>query len=173
MDPLTLRKRLNQLNGSTALGLAVARLGGADVRPGPRGLWLAEGYRLRFPVAGAFTVGNVVITPETVRTLCDQIPGTLEHEDRHASQWAWCFGLPFLPAYVASMAWSWVRTGDRAAACWFEQEAGLASGGYSETPRRRALRLRWRDSRCRRRRLTSNGSAASASGVSMRWFSNW
>lgn len=142
MDRLQLRRRLNLMNGSTVLGLAIARLGRARVRPGPRGLLLAEGYRLRFPAAGAFTVGNVIITAQPdVRNLTLALETSLEHEDRHATQWAWC-GPVFLPAYVATMAWSWLRTGDRAAACWFETDAGLASGGYSETPRRRAERER-------------------------------
>ena len=43
----------------------------------------------------------------------------------------------FLPLYLLTMAWSWLRTGDRAAACWFEVSAGLADGGYQQVPTRR------------------------------------
>ena len=121
----------NRVNLSTPLGLAVARLGRAEVSPGPRGLLLADGYRLPFPVAGAFTVGDVLITAgrwERHRA------GLLEHEERHSWQWFWCAGLPFLPVYGACLVWSVLRTGDRAAANVFERRAGLALGGYREVP---------------------------------------
>ena len=39
--------------------------GGATIKRGPRGLFLGEGYRFGFPVAGAFTVGNVITTSST------------------------------------------------------------------------------------------------------------
>lgn len=121
----------NQVNLSTPLGLAMARLGRATMRPGPRGLLLAEGYRLPFPVAGAFTVGDVVLT---AGEFDPQRPGLLEHEERHSWQWFWCGGLPFLPAYGALLVWSLLRTGDRAAGNAFERRAGLALGGYREVP---------------------------------------
>ena len=47
------------------LGLAIAKLGRATIRRGPRGLFLCEGYKLKFPIAGAFTVGNVITTGST------------------------------------------------------------------------------------------------------------
>jgi hypothetical protein len=119
----------NRVNLSTPLGLAVARLGRAEVRPGPRGLLLAEGYRLPFPVAGAFTVGDVLVTAGRWER---HRPGLLEHEERHSWQWFWWGGLPFLPAYGACLVWSVLRTGDRAAANAFERRAGLALGGYRE-----------------------------------------
>ena len=121
----------NRANLSTVLGLAVARLGRAQVRTGPRGLLLAERYRLPFPVAGAFTVGDVLITAGVWDR---HRPGLLEHEERHSWQWFWCAGLPFLPAYGAGMLWSVLRTGDRAAANVFERRAGLGLGGYRELP---------------------------------------
>lgn len=120
----------NFVNLSTPLGLAIARMGKARVRPGPAGLVLAEGYRLRFPIAGAFTVGNVIITGSDFELLQRAHPDILDHESRHAWQWLVCLGLPFLPLYVLAMAWSWARTGDRAARNVFERAAGLASGGY-------------------------------------------
>jgi hypothetical protein len=131
--PDRVRRLGTRVNLSTALGLVVARLGRASVRPGPRGLLLADGYRLPFPVAGAFTVGDVLITGgrwERHRS------GLLEHEERHSWQWFWCAGLPFLPAYGACLLWSVLRTGDRAAANLFERRAGLARGGYREVPLR-------------------------------------
>ena len=132
-----LRSFGNLLNLSTPLGLVVARVGRARVRPGPRGTYIAEGYRLRFPIAGAFTVGNVILTAgsfEGERRTCSA--STFAHEERHCWQWLALGGLPFLPAYAAAMAWSWLRTGDRAAANVFERLAGLEQGGYCERPRR-------------------------------------
>jgi hypothetical protein len=55
----------NMINLTTPGGLAVAVIGGAKIRRGPRGLFLCEGYRLKFPVAGAFTIGNVITTGST------------------------------------------------------------------------------------------------------------
>jgi hypothetical protein len=49
----------NIVNLSTPLGLLVAAVGCARLRPGPRGLVLASGYRLPVPSAPAFTIGNV------------------------------------------------------------------------------------------------------------------
>lgn len=127
--PLRVRAAVNVLNLSTPLGLAVARLGGAAIRPWTRGLFLAEGYRLRFPVAGAFTIGNVVTTASTIEALRRRHPDVLAHEDRHA--WQWCVTGPlFLPLYVAGAAWSWLRAGDPAVRNVFERHAGLVSGGY-------------------------------------------
>ena len=58
---MRLRSGLNAVNGSTALGLLVARAGGAVARSGPAGLVVAHGYRRRLPLGFAFTVGDVVI----------------------------------------------------------------------------------------------------------------
>ena len=131
------RNLANWCNLSTPLGLAVAKAGGATLSRGHGGLWLAENYRLPFPIAGAFTVGSVVIA---VGRRWDDLeqrgPGTLAHEENHTWQWAWMMGLPFLPAYTACMAWSWLRTGDRASANFFERDADLLLGGYREAPRR-------------------------------------
>jgi hypothetical protein len=128
------RRVANLLNLSTPLGLAVARTGGARRRPGPYGLVLAEGYRFRFPVAGAFTVGDVVITARTFDVLLQSLPALLVHEERHSRQYAVFVGLPYLPLYTLAMAWSVVRTGDRASANVFERDAGLVAGGYRERP---------------------------------------
>lgn len=121
----------NCINLTTPVGIGVALLGKARRRPGPRGLILAEEYRLKFPIAGAFTIGNVVITPHRFdEQRLRRFPGLIEHEERHSWQWTFCLGLPFLPLYLLAMAWSWLRTGDRASHNFFEVRAGLRSGGY-------------------------------------------
>lgn len=126
-----LRRRalINVLNLSTPLGLAVARLGGAAVRRGPDGLLLGEHYRLKLPVAGAFTIGNVVTTKHTFARLEFIEPRVLGHEGRHATQWS-RLGLAFLPAYALASGWSWLRYGDPATGNFFEQGAGLVTGCY-------------------------------------------
>ncbi len=57
-----LRRLINLINLSTVTGLLIAGVGGASLSRGPHGLVLANGYRLPFPQAGAFTVGDVVIS---------------------------------------------------------------------------------------------------------------
>jgi hypothetical protein len=126
----------NIANLSTPLGALVAVAGHARLRRGPRGLVLAEGYRLPFPVAGAFTVGSVIITRETFAAKLARSPGLLRHEERHSWQYLYCLGLPFFAAYGGALVWSLLRTGDLAAANFFERQAGLADGGYRERPRR-------------------------------------
>lgn len=138
MSPLSraqsIRRLANLVNLSTPLGLAIATAGRATRRPGPNGLTLAEGYTIPFPPAGAFTVGNVVISPVTFEELIGRNPTVMEHEDVHAWQYCWCAGLPFLPLYVLAAGWSWLRTGDVASGNVFERGAGLARGGYTEAP---------------------------------------
>jgi hypothetical protein len=124
----------NIANLTTPLGLLVALVGRARIRGGPRGLLLAEGYRLPFPVAGAFTVGNVIATPTTFAERLQRLPRLLEHEERHSWQYLCCLGLPFYIVYVVMMGWSMLRTGDRAARNTFERMAGLAAGGYQDRP---------------------------------------
>ncbi|GAA4885483.1 hypothetical protein [Serinicoccus chungangensis] len=130
------RHLLNWVNLSTPLGLAVAGLGGARIRRGPSRCYLADHYRWSFPVAGVFTIGDVVISRHDLDRLAAHRPGLLDHELTHARQWAACLGLPFLPLYLASMGWSWLRTGDRAARSVFERHAGLERGGYVDVPAR-------------------------------------
>ncbi|WP_233550947.1 hypothetical protein [Amnibacterium setariae] len=130
----------NLVNGSTALGVLLARLGRARIRRGPHGLLIADGVRLPLRGAGAMTVGNVVLVPGSAGALVGALPRVLEHESRHASQWLRWGGLPFLPAYLLGAAWSLVVSGDRAAHNPFERAAGLADGGYQDVPRRRLRR---------------------------------
>jgi len=129
----------NALNGTTALGLIVAKLGGTTVKLGANDIFFAEGYRLPFPVAGAFTIGNVVTTGSDFTRLTGVFPRVLVHEAKHTRQFAW-LGLGFGPVHAVAMAWSWLRSGDRASRNPLERAAGLADGGYTERP----LRPIWR-----------------------------
>ncbi len=124
-----LRETANWVNLSTPAGLALAWLGRAEISRGPHGLRLATGYGLGFPVATAFTVGSVVLTRRSPGWL-EERPHLLAHEERHASQYAMCGGLPFIPLYLLATAYSQWKVGDRAAANVFERLAGLESGGY-------------------------------------------
>ncbi|MEU1391311.1 MULTISPECIES: hypothetical protein [unclassified Nonomuraea] len=123
------RRAVNYLNLATPLGLLISFVGGAARRPGPDGLILAFGYRYRFPVAGAFTVGNVVLTR------WDELDDRLiRHEGRHATQWACCAGLPMLPLYLLAMLLSVVVCGHQASYNVFERLADLDDGGYPRAP---------------------------------------
>lgn len=132
MTSWAIRHVANGVNLSTPLGLLVARVGGARVRPGPMRLHLADHYRFGFPVADVFTIGDVVLSRHDLDHLLARSPTLLEHEEAHSRQWMCCLGMPFLPCYVAAMGWSWLRTGDRAARNVFERRADLAKGGYAE-----------------------------------------
>ncbi len=128
---LAVRNLSNWVNLSTPLGMLVATAGGARLRRGPRGLWLADGYRLRYPNGSAFTIGNVICTGHRdLNELFAARPGLVEHEESHSWQWTMCVGLPFLPLYLASSAWSLVRLGDPAIGNHFERQADLVDGGY-------------------------------------------
>ena len=115
----------------------IARIGRATIRRGPRGLFLGEGYRLKFPVAGAFTVGNVITTGSDLgrdahalaARCCSTRSGT-------PGSTSYCLGLPFYPAYAVCMGWSMLRTGDRAARNFFERQAGLADRRLRRRPAR-------------------------------------
>jgi hypothetical protein len=130
-----LKRGLNWVNLSTPLGLLVARVGGATVRPGPRGLLVASGYRPRFPAASAFTVGNVVLTRHRPGWLLHR-PRLVAHEERHTWQYVAVLGVPLLPLYsvAAGLSWLWAR--DFASHNPFERLAGLGDGGYA-VPRHR------------------------------------
>jgi hypothetical protein len=127
------RRTINMVNLTTPAGLLLVKAGGAVLRPGPGGLILAEGYKLPFPTGGAFTVGNVVGTRTSFAALQARYPRVLVHEARHSTQYA-CLGVFFWPIYFAMMAYSMIRTGDRASRCLLERLAGLEDGGYVEKP---------------------------------------
>lgn len=124
----------NFVNLSTVVGLSVAKLGRASIKRGPRGLYFGEGYRFRFPIAGAFTIGNVLTTSTTWDKMLDKYPDLIKHEEGHTWQYLYCLGLPYYAPYVVFMGWSVLRTGDRAAQNFFERQAGLAMGGYIDYP---------------------------------------
>jgi hypothetical protein len=124
----------NMVNLTTPIGLLVALVGRARIRRGPRGLFVGEGYRLKFPVASAFTIGSVITTTRTWPEELRRNPRLFDHEERHTWQYLYCIGLPFYPAYGVCLAWSMLRTGDRAARNFFERQAGLADGGYRDVP---------------------------------------
>ncbi|WP_245934642.1 DUF4157 domain-containing protein [Arthrobacter psychrolactophilus] len=130
---LRVRAVANALNLSTASGLLLAALTRTSIEAGPEGLIFGTHYRPRLPHAGAFTVGNVIFY-RADRDFIDSRPDLLAHEAGHATQYAWCLGLPFLPLYAACAAWSLWRTGDPGSRNFFERNAGLALGGYRELP---------------------------------------
>lgn len=136
---LRVRQIVNVVNLSTPVGVLVALLGGGRLAPGPDGLILARGYALPLPPAPAFTVGNVVVLKMDDGGL-PLHPRLLAHEGRHATQYAYCLGLGFVPLYLVLAGWSWLRVGDFASHNVFERWAGLEDGGYLDRrqgPRRR------------------------------------
>lgn len=130
-----IREVINALNTSTLIGFVVARAGGASIERWRRGTWLATGYRFRFPVASAFTVGNVIITAKS-RDAMLRRTALLRHEDRHCTQFAFCLGPVMLPLYFIAMGVSWLLTGSHATLNPFERLANLDDGGYVRKPLR-------------------------------------
>ncbi|WP_433497937.1 hypothetical protein ACQP1K_23940 [Sphaerimonospora sp. CA-214678] len=122
-----IRQVVNYANLSTPLGLLIALIGGARLRRGERGLVYAYGYRVPFPVAGAFTVGNVITTRHAEGYLAGRL---LDHESRHATQYAACVGPPMLVLYALASAFSLAVCGHPASWNVFERLAGLEDGGY-------------------------------------------
>jgi hypothetical protein len=130
-----LRLAVNTVNLSTPLGLLVAAAGRARFRWGPDGLVLATGFRIRTQ-APAFTLGNVIVARLDDETLARR-PQLLVHEARHATQYAFCLGLPMLPLYAVAAGFSWARVRDFSSYNPFERLAGLEDGGYPPVRRRR------------------------------------
>ncbi len=139
MDRWRIKRVANAVNGSTLLGLGVAALGRAEVSPGPRGLLLATGYRIGFPHAPAFTVGNVVVSRHDL-TWWQERPRMLLHEERHSWQYALTLGLPMIPLYLVAAGYSYLRGSDPGFHNVFERWAGLADGGYASASRREQRR---------------------------------
>jgi len=126
MNPVVL---LNTFNLTSAAGFLIAGASRCQVtRRGP--YWEATGYRWRFPVAGAVTVGCVVISR---RPLTERV---WRHEVTHIRQYA-LLGPVFWPAYALAAGGSWLRTGDWWSRNVFERRAGLSAGGYVERPLKR------------------------------------
>ncbi len=125
----------NVVNLTTIIGLVMAKVGKAQLHRRPHGIWLATGYRFKFPVASAFCVGNFLISHHDLDYLVAR-PRLLLHEERHSWQYLLFLGPLYWPFYGIGMLWSLLRTGDRGSANPFEIAAGLADGGYPELPRR-------------------------------------
>ncbi|HEV7167029.1 MAG TPA: hypothetical protein VGN49_03575 [Micrococcaceae bacterium] len=147
-----LRLAANLLNLSTPLGLLLAAVTRTRLESGPQGLILGTGYRPKLPVAGAFTVGNVVVY-RADRAYIDARPELLGHEARHSTQYACFLGLPFLPLYGLCALWSLWRTGDPGSRNPFERHAGLQAGGYRQRPT--INRFGWINTPWKRRQGTS------------------
>lgn len=124
---------VNTLNLSTLTGVLVGVIGRARFSRGPRGLFYATGYRLKFPVAGAFTIGNLILTKHD-RAYFDEQPRLVKHEERHSWQYFCLIGLPMLPLYLLAAGWSVARTGCPASRNIFERLANLDDGCYTERP---------------------------------------
>jgi hypothetical protein len=146
------RATVNWVNLMTPLGLLVARIGSGTRHRGPNGLVIYAGYRRGLPIAGAFTLGNVITTrhgPEYL--LAEEKAALLAHESVHSIQAA-VLGPLFLPLYLAAAGWSWAISADIGGRNLFEVWAGLERGNYVRHPLRpwldRALRrLRRRPTR--------------------------
>ncbi|GAA3588329.1 hypothetical protein [Kribbella ginsengisoli] len=123
----------NTVNLSTVAGVVVGLIGRARFSRGPRGLFYATGYKLKFPVAGAFTIGNMILTKHD-RAYFEARPVLVRHEERHSWQYFCLFGLPMLPLYVLGVVWSFLRTGCPASRNPFERLASLKDGNYDEKP---------------------------------------
>lgn len=129
---------VNWINLSTLLGLLIARIGGTSRRSRGRGTYVCTGYRFGFPVAGAFTVGSVIITKHDADWI-ESRPLLLRHEDRHCTQYAILLGPVMLPLYFVSVGISYLLAGDHSSYNPFERLAGLDDGGYPR-PRTRFAR---------------------------------
>jgi hypothetical protein len=83
------------------------------------GLWVCFEVRSLLVQRGGTTYGDTFLTPDAPRDL-DR--GLLEHEAEHVRQWR-LFGPDFSLLYL--------REGVEACGNYFEEQAGLAAGGYS------------------------------------------
>ena len=84
--------------------------------------------------SNSLTIGNVITTTSTWDQMVARSPFLIKHEEGHTWQYLYCLGLPYYIPYVIFMGWSVLRTGDRAARNFFERQAGLEIGGYTEYP---------------------------------------
>lgn len=124
------RTVLTAINGTTLVGLAIAKLTGATIRRGRDGVLIAENYARSIPRNTCFTVGGVIITKRTAEWLLDDRRSALfEHESRHVGQYA-VLGPLFWPAYYLFCGYSYAMTGSYGCRNFFEKHAGLQAGGY-------------------------------------------
>lgn len=134
MSPL--RRRLTWINGSTLVGLAIARAAAGKRLRTPEGVIVAGNYRLSVPKQKCFTVGAVIMTrTEPEWLLAPERAELLAHEMRHVGQYA-VLGPLFFPAYWVACGWSYLLTRSYGARNVFERRAGLHAGGYRERPLR-------------------------------------
>lgn len=131
------RTVVNWLNLSTALGLLIARVGGATIVRRGRGTYLATGYCWSFPVASAFTVGSVIVSKHGPAYFVGR-DRLLQHEDRHCTQYAFVLGVVMLPVYFVCAGVSWLIAGDHSSYNPFERLANLSDGGYPPPRSRRS-----------------------------------
>ncbi|WP_460845903.1 hypothetical protein [Phytohabitans suffuscus] len=130
------RTTLTWLNGTTLAALVLCTATRTRLVRGPGGVYVAGGYRLRVPKQSCFTVGTVVFTKRPAGWLLDpDREELLAHETRHVAQYA-VLGLFFFPLYAAASAYSYLMTGGYGCRNFFEQNAGLAAGGYRQLPLR-------------------------------------
>ena len=106
----------------------MALAGRARIRRGEHGLLFAHGFRIP-TMAGAFTIGNVIVTGCPDGYLAGPL---LEHESRHATQYVWCLGLPMLVLYVLAASASLLVCGNPGSWNVFERRACLEDGGYRD-----------------------------------------
>ena len=79
------------------------------------------------------STGSITTTSTWDRMLA-RYPLLIKHEEGHTWPYLYCLGLPYYAPYVIFMGWSVLRTGDRAAQNFFERQAGLEIGGYTDYP---------------------------------------
>ena len=130
------RRRLTWINGTTLVGLALAKAAKTTRAQGPDGIIVAGDYRLPVPNQTCFTVGSVILTRNDPRwLLAPERAELLAHEMRHAGQYA-VLGPLFWPAYWLACGYSYALTRSYGARNVFERRAGLQAGGYHELPLR-------------------------------------
>lgn len=113
---------------SVAVGVAT----GASVRLDRHFTVVCEGGWLSdVGLSSAFTSGNAVNVKRSAAERLRSSDALLEHEWRHAVQWAALGPLPFVALYALSYFGSQRFSGTQA---WnvFEWTAGFADGGYSD-----------------------------------------
>ncbi|MDQ3627373.1 MAG: hypothetical protein M3419_00835 [Actinomycetota bacterium] len=138
MSRAGLRAGVNWVNGSTLLGLAIARVGHAHLHRDDQRRWHASGYRGPND-SRVFTIGNVILHRHGPDYL-DRHAELLRHESAHCTQWAF-LGPVFVPVYYLECTISWLLTGDPANGNALEAGAGLSRGGY-RSPALQRLRPR-------------------------------
>ena len=122
----------NAINGTTALGLAMATLSGAaggcrSVNAGRN--WVCTGAAFNWGAGGGTTTGSVFMTTHS-STWVSENPSVMGHEQNHTDQYS-AWGLAMIPAYGVASAYSMASTGSYGCGNGFEIGAGLAAGGYT------------------------------------------